>query len=105
MARWPYQGEASVRRNDGDPNPTSRSYVPTMRTTCPHIITAICGQAGHENAIRHREFRLDGDGAQRSDEVGPQRFTNDVGLVDTVTIGALLEQIRELVVQPGVDSG
>jgi hypothetical protein len=50
-------------------------------------------------------FRLEGDVAQRSDEVGPQRFTNDVGLVDTVTIGALLEQIRELVIQPGVDRG
>jgi len=69
------------------------------------IITAMCGRTRRENATGRRRFRLEGDGAQRSDEVGPQRFTNDVGLVDTVTIGAPLEQIRELVIEPGVDGG
>ena len=49
--------------------------------------------------------RLDGIGVQRSAEVGPQRVTKDVGPVDAVTIGALLEQLRELVVHPGVDGG
>lgn len=50
-------------------------------------------------------LRLQGEGAWRSDEVGPQRFADDVGLVDTVTIGALLEQISEVIIQPRVDRG
>jgi hypothetical protein len=57
-------------------------------------------RAGRENAIGRREVATAGGAAKRSDEVGPQPCTNDVGLVDTVTIGALLEQIRELVIQP-----
>jgi hypothetical protein len=63
---------------------------------------------GHVRAVLQQErdrsaFNWRLTGARRSGEVGPQRFTNDVGFVDTVTVGALLEQIRELVIQPGVD--
>jgi hypothetical protein len=52
-------------------------------------------RAGRENAIGRREVATAGGAAKRSEPC-----TNDVGLVDTVTIGALLEQIRELVIQP-----
>ncbi len=62
------------------------------------------GLATRTRAVTGR-VRLDGDGGQRSYEVGPQRFTNDAGLVDTVAIGALFEKVRELVIESGVDGG
>jgi hypothetical protein len=61
------------------------------------------GEGGREE-FGDTGFATGPDGAWY-DEVGPQRFTNDVGLVDTVTIGALLEQIREVVISRALTVG